>query len=205
LWTDFRVAETRRRNGEIGTFSWRQIPRVLAPSLSAYIDSHDFLFGSGNTLREAIQAGDRAQSRSAEAMLRETFSWLPQVMGTTAPDLLREEIRLSEDERMMLEQIEHCAGGPRLRRDASFAETAAYIRHEFRGLVRSEEEAAQHLGRIQAYRSQQAIAQLSQLEIEETADIRRIFDGQGRLRPGVDGAFNAWLGATPTTTATLSS
>ena len=195
LWTDVRAAEARRQNGEIGTLSWRQIPRLLAPSLSAYIDSHDFLFGSGNTLRQAIQSGDRAQSRSTEAALREALVWLPQVLGTSASELLREEIRLTEDERMMLEQIEHCAGGPRLRRDASFGETATYLRREFRGLISSEEEAARHLGRIQAYRSQQALAQLGQLEIEETAEIRRLFDNRGRLRSGVESEFQTWLHA----------
>ncbi|HKX13490.1 MAG TPA: diacylglycerol kinase family protein, partial [bacterium] len=201
LWTDVRTAEALRQNGEIGTFSWRQIPRLLSPSLSAYIDSHDFLFGSSSALREAIQAGDRAQSRSTEAMLRETFGWLPQVLGTTASDLLREEISLTEDERMMLEQLEHCAGGDRLRRDASFAETAAYLRQQFRGFVTSEEQANRHLGRIQAYRSQQAIAQLSQLEIEETTELRRLFDARGRLRPGTDSAFQTWLGTEATSSA----
>lgn len=191
LYTDFRTAEMRRHNGEIGTFSWRQIPRLLSPSLSAYIDSHDFLFGSGNSMRRALQETDRAQSRNTEAYLRESLGWLPGVLGRSAEEIFHEEIRLNSDEQIALESLD--AAGDRLPRDASFAQSSAYLRRECRGFISSEEEANRYLGRIQAYRSQQALVQLQQLEIPETAEVRRLFDNKGRLRPGNESALRQWI------------
>jgi len=192
MFTDMRTAELRRQRGEIGNFSWRQIPRLLAPSLSAYIDSHDFLFGSSNEARLEIQRRDREQSSSLGRAVRGEMAWLPGAMGRRAEEVFSQEIRLDALDRELLDQLEHCEGGTRLRSGASLEETAAYLQDQFRGEITTREAARSRLLTIYSYRMQQAIAQLHALEIPENETFRRLFDERGRLRPGQEGALRSW-------------
>ncbi|MFO1462806.1 MAG: hypothetical protein U1F66_03450 [bacterium] len=195
LYTDFRAAELRRQRGEIGTFSWRQIPRLLAPSLSAYIDSHDFLFGSSNEARLEVERRDREQSSLLREAVRGELTWLPQALGGDAAEVFGHEIRLEPLERDLLEQLEHCAGGPRLRAGASFEETAAYLQDQFRGVIGSREQARGHLLRLYAYRLQRAVAELHSVDLPENAELRRFFDERGVLRAGQESSLLTWVNA----------
>src|SRR5262249_2565555 len=151
LWTDFRTAEMRRQRGEIGLFSWREIPRLLAPSLSAYLDSHDYGFGAPSEARQEIQRRDRQQSRWLRDSLRSEMAWLPPALGRNAAEIFGEEIRLNPVEQDMLEQLEACRGRGQLAAQAGFDETVTYLQRQFRGVVADREEAARHLLQIHAY------------------------------------------------------
>jgi len=194
LYTDYRAAELRRQRGDIGVFSWRQIPRLLAPSLSAYLDSHDYLFGASNEARLEIERADREQSsRLSEAVQRE-LAWLPQAMGSTPAEVFGQTIQLNPLERDLLDQLEHCSGGRLLSADANLEQTAAYLQNQFRGVLPSREEARGHLLRIYAYRLQQAVAQLHPVDTPENAELRRFFDARGVLVPHQESSLQAWIG-----------
>lgn len=193
MYTDLRTADLRRERGEIGTFSWRNIPRLIAPSLSAYMDSHDFLFGSSNEVRNEIQRQDQRQSAMMREALRGELAWLPNALGGSAEEIFGRQIQLSPLQRDLLDQLEHCSGRGSLSSDAGVEETAAYLQRQFRGVISTREEARAHLLQIYAYRLQQSAAMLHQMEIPENDGIRRLFDASGRLRPGQDRTLQAWL------------
>lgn len=194
---NFRAAELRRERGDISWYSWRNIPRLVAPSLSAYIDTHEWLFGPPIESVNEVRAEDDRMSLEMREGLRRNIPWVAEALGTTVEGLFREEIRLTETERDMMQQIEACRGRGRLTADAGFEKTAAYLRNQFRGVVRSDEEAARHLARIYGYRLQQQAATLSALEVPGNGFVRGLFDGRGRLNPGREFALAAWLDETP--------
>ncbi|MCC6273787.1 MAG: hypothetical protein IT572_10010 [Deltaproteobacteria bacterium] len=194
MYTDLRAAELRRERGEIGPFSWRNLPRLIAPSISAYIDSHDFLFGSSNEVRNEIQRQDQRQSALLREAIRQELAWLPAALGGSAAEVFGREIVLTPLQRDLRDQLEHCAGRGRLRAGADIDETASYLHRQFRGAIASREEAREHVLKIYAYRLQQAAAQLHGLEIAENNEIRRLFDARGVLRPGQEEPLQAWVG-----------
>lgn len=195
MYTDLRAAELRRERGEIGAFSWRNIPRIIAPSISAYIDSHDYLFGSSGEVRNEIQRQDQRQSALLRDAIRQEMAWLPNALGGSAAEVFGQEIVLTPLQRDLLDQLEHCAGRGQLREGAGLEETAEYLQRQFRGVLSTREEARGHVLRIYAYRLQQAAVQLHHLEIPENNEIRRFFDERGRLRAGQEQSLQAWIGA----------
>jgi hypothetical protein len=155
-----RAAALRRERGEIGWFSLRAIPRLLAPSLSAYLDSRVGWFGAETDARREIRREDERQSALRWETLREDIPWVAQTLQTTPEELFSQEIQLNEIESDMRRQILARRGRGRLPADADFEETTAYLRRQFRGVVRTKKEARRHLARIHAHELQQRMAVL---------------------------------------------
>jgi len=190
-WINHRASEARMES-DSGFLGWRHIPHWLAPSLADYWDSHNFFFGGANGYRRHVQEEDARQSAVLRESIQVDLTWLPQVLHRSPAEIFESGVQLSDVEQNMLEQLLACRGGPLLRTEAGFEETAAYLRRQYRGVVANPEEARQHLARIHAYQIQQSLAYLHSVDVPENEVIRSLFDEQGRLRPNREAALERW-------------
>jgi diacylglycerol kinase-like protein len=192
-WVDFRTAERRRESGEIGPLSWRQIPRFFAPSLSAYIDSHEYLFGEENEMRQKIYREDLQQSALLQNSIRQQLVALPAILQKSAKEIFSSPVQLSIVEREMLEQLQASRGKGLLPSDANFKQTVSYLHRQFRALVKDREEVTRHLAWIQVSQVQQGISYLRNIDISENHELSRLFDEQGRLLPHQEEELEKWI------------
>jgi diacylglycerol kinase-like protein len=192
-WVDFRTAERRRESGEIGPLSWRQIPRFFAPSLSAYIDSHEYLFGEENEMRKKIYREDLQQSALLQNSIRQQLVALPAILQKSAKEIFSSPVHLSIVEREMLEQLQASRGKGLLPSDANFKQTVSYLHRQFRALVKDREEVTRHLAWIQVSQVQQCISYLRNIDISENHELSRLFDEQGRLLPHQVEELEKWI------------
>ncbi len=193
-WLNHRTAELRRERGEIGWFSLRSIPRIIAPSIADYIDSHDWIFGGDNSARQEMRREDGRQSSLLRDSIRADLPAVLHALNTTEEELFGLEIRLTHLEADMLQQLGDCRGGDLLPENAGFEETAAYLRRQYRGVVRTMEDSRRHLARIHAYQMQQSLVMLHAVDIPDNEVIRGLFDERGRLREGRSDALVRWAG-----------
>lgn len=190
---NWRTSELRRESGDIGSLSWRNAVRFIAPSLGAHIDSHDYLFGRENEFRRQIREEEREFSTNLRSQLRATVPKLSALMGKDVAELFAEPVELNSLERQMLRYLETTQEGMIFSADGNLEVSSRRIQRSFSGRHLSEEEAAGHLGRIYLSQLQGALASLISLKSPGDRDLRNLFSIEGQVLSGREEALQRYF------------
>lgn len=179
---------------------------MMAPSLTAYIDSHeiDGLSVVPNSyLRSAtseLQSFSRNTTDQARDFIRHSLifgtgdeSLSPSYYASVDYSFLRDanslnDVRSADGRRLPVAEVMEQLGDPAVYRRViegmSPDEQVAYIQRQFRGHSLSRGDVETILGRITLHRLRADIAQFENFVLPENAELHGMFDGQGRLREG---------------------
>jgi hypothetical protein len=145
-WMDYRAAQLRRERGDIGPLNPRNLLRFLAPSLSAYVDSHEYFLGGENEYRREARQLTRERNTEFARSLREDLPKFAEVLGRPLEEILQKKIELSPLEQLMREQLNFSEQRQGRLRD--FEKNIPYLQEQFRGHHLSAEQIRPMLARI---------------------------------------------------------